>query len=246
MAAQAQEAGATVLSGTRVLHLTSNQAELVTEEGRRIFISFDQLVGADGANSLVRRFLRLPTEAKGIGFNCMLPGQHPQMEWHLHSGLFGSGYGWIFPHAESLSIGAYADARALTAPVLKQRLLAWAGSLGFALDPQALRAGLIAFDYRGVRFDRSWLVGDAAGLASGLTGEGIYPALVSGQAVARMIVDPAYPADELHNLARKHRRHRRLVALAGINRHLCSLLMEALVGLLRLKVLDFHALEMAD
>jgi len=168
------------------------------------------------------------------------------MEWHLHTGRFGYGYGWIFPHTEVVSIGAYGDVNNLPAPVLKQRLLAWAREQRLDLNPETIRAGLVNFDYRGTRFDRTWLVGDAAGLASGLTGEGIYPALVSGQAVARMILDPDYPATELAGLVRKQRQHRQMVALAGKNRHLCRLLMEAIALLLRLKIVDFHSLEMAE
>jgi geranylgeranyl reductase len=246
MADQAQDAGVTLLTGTRVVSLDGKQAILEGFGRHRITIRYKQLVGADGSNSLVRRFLGLPTTAMGIGLNCMLSGQYPQMEWHLHSGMFGYGYGWIFPHAERLSIGAYGDVNNLSAQALKKQLLHWAAGQGFHLDPQAIRAGLVNFDYRGIRFDRGWLVGDAAGLASGLTGEGIYPALVSGQVVAHMILDPHYPANELLGLVKKHRQHRLVIALAKKQHHLCSLLMEALLLFLRLKVVDFHALEMAE
>jgi len=195
---------------------------------------------------MVRRFLGLPTTAMGLGLNCMLPDRYTQMEWHLHTRLFGYGYGWIFPHAEEVSIGAYGDVNNLSARVLKQRLLSWATMQGFRLDPETIRAGLVNFDYRGVRFDRTWLVGDAAGLASGLTGEGIYPALVSGQVVARMILDPCSPASELLGLARKHQLHRRIVNLAARKRPLCGLMLEVLAVLLRMKILDFRTLEMAE
>jgi flavin-dependent dehydrogenase len=246
MAEQAKEAGVTLLTNTRALSLGKNTAVLETGGNRRVKICFDHLVGADGSNSLVRRFLGLPSSAMGIGLNCMVPGRYQQMEWHLHTGRFGYGYGWIFPHAEVVSIGAYGDVNNLSAQILKKRLLHWAGNRGFSLNPDTIRAGLVNFDYRGVRFDHTWLVGDAAGLASGLTGEGIYPALISGQAVARMILDPGYAATELTGLVKKHRRHRQIIALARKQHHLCSLFMEALVVLLRLKILDFHALEMAE
>lgn len=246
MAERALTAGVEVLAGTRIVRLEAHGAILEAVSGRRSAIACGHLVGADGSTSLVRRFLGLPTAAMGIGLNCFHPGSHARMEWHLDARLFGAGYGWIFPHRETLSIGAYGDIRLFTARELKERLLRWAAAQGFRLDPQAIRAGLVNYDYRGVRFDRAWLVGDAAGLASGLTGEGIYPALVSGQAVARMILDPAYPGDELARLAARHRRHRRLTALAVKHRRLRRLLMETTALLLRTKVIDFHLLEMAD
>jgi geranylgeranyl reductase len=181
----------------------------------------------------------------GLGLNAMLPRRHARMEWHLRADLFGCGYGWVFPHAEEVSVGAYTAASGLSGRVLKERLLAWAAAQGMRIDPDAIRAGLVNFDYRGVRFDRTFLVGDAAGLASGLTGEGIHPALISGRAVARLILDPAAATTALDLLVRHQRRHRRLVALAGPHRRFCGLLMETLVVLLRLKILDFRALEMA-
>lgn len=248
MADQASAVGVTVLTRTRALTLEKHRAILETGEKDKMTLGFNHLVGADGSNSMVRRFLGLPTTAMGIGLNCMLPDRCPQMEWHLNTRLFGYGYGWIFPHAAKVSIGAYGDVNNLSARVLKQRLLSWAAVQGFRPDPESIRAGLVNYDYRGVRFDHTWLVGDAAGLASGLTGEGIYPALVSGQAVARMILDPNSPASasELHGLVRKHHLHRRIVGLAGRHRPFCGLMLEVLAVLLRIKILDFRTLEMAE
>lgn len=246
MAAQAQEAGVTILAATRVTGLGPRQATLELEHGPRLRLDFSQLVGADGSNSLVRRFLGLPVTALGLGLNCMSNGRYPRMEWHLDPDRFASGYGWIFPHNETCSIGCYSEARLFTARELKQRLLRWAERQGYRLDPEAIRAGLVNYDYRGVRFGQTWLVGDAAGLASGLTGEGIHPALVSGQAVARTILDPAYPGNELKKLVTRHRRHCRVVALASRHPRLCAALVELSVLLLRMKIIDFHSLEMAE
>lgn len=246
MAEQAQAAGARLLTATRVTALEPNQAVLESADGRRMRLGFAHLVGADGANSMVRRSLGLPSRAMGLGLNVMLPVHHPRMEWHLDPAQFGSGYAWIFPHGERCSLGVYGDAGNLAPAMLKRRLLDWAGQQRFRVDPQAIRAGLVNYDYQGVRFGRTWLVGEAAGLVSGLTGEGIYPALVSGQAVARMILDPAQCGGELQGLARKQRLHRRLVGLATRHRRVQGVLVETTALLLRLKIIAFHRLEMAD
>lgn len=245
MAAQAEAAGVRLWTNTRVVGLEEGRAMLEDASRRRSAVAFDHLVGADGSNSLVRRWLGLPT-AMGLGLNCMLATDHPRMEWHLDGRLFGSGYAWIFPHAGCCSVGVYSDPAALSARALHQRLLTWAAAQGFSLTTETIHAGLVNFDFRGLAFGRTWLVGDAAGLASALTGEGIYPALVSGQAVARMILDSGIDTKPLPELARKHRLHRRILRLAGVNPVLRSLFMELLVLLLRVKVVDFHALEMAE
>lgn len=51
------------------------------------------------------------------------------------------------------------------------------------------------------------LVGDAAGVASGLTAEGIYAALITGEEVARQIGDRAYPAPKTCAWLRVKRAH---------------------------------------
>jgi geranylgeranyl reductase len=245
MTEQALAAGVRIRTATRAIHLQDRQATLEAADGHRFTIGHEHLIGADGSNSMVRRWLGLPTALVGIGLHCMHPAVQPSMEWHLDPNLFGAGYGWIFPHRETSSIGAYGDSWSVSAKRLKQQLMSWTEKMGIRLDPQTIRAGLVNYDYRGVRFDRTWLVGDAAGLASGLTGEGIYPALISGQAVARMILDPNKTGQELARLAGKHQQHRQLVALASKGSWLCRGLMEAMVFLLRIKVVDFHSLEMA-
>ena len=245
MAGQAEATGVRLLTNARVVCLETGRATLEMADKERSTVDFDHLVGADGSNSMVRRWLGLPT-AMGLGLNCMLAADHPRMEWHLDGRRFGSGYAWIFPHAAQCSIGAYGEAANLPARTLKEQLLAWAAVQGFCLAPETIQAGLVNYDFRGLCFANTWLVGDAAGLASALTGEGIYPALVSGQAVARMILAGSTSTGEIEGLFKKHRLHRRVLRMAGAHPRLRSLLMEMLVLCLRLKILDFHRLEMAD
>jgi hypothetical protein len=61
-----------------------------------------------------------------------------------------------------------------------------------------------------------------------------------------MILNASDPAEELQRLARKHHLHRRALRLAGSSRWFLPLLLETLVGCLRLKIVAFRTLEMAD
>ncbi len=246
MATQAVDAGVQLLTGTQLLGCADHQALLQEQGGRQRHLQYTHLVGADGANSRVRRQIGVPTTRMGLGLNAMVTGHFADMEWHLQPQLFGSGYAWIFPHGEQCSVGAYADHRLFSAIELKKRLLAWCAERQIVLEQHALRAGMINYDYRGVCFDGGYLVGEAAGLVSGLTGEGIYPALVSGEAVAQMILDPHCGGAALERMAHQHRRHAQLVALAGSHPRLCGVLMEAALLLLRCRLLDFRRLEMTD
>ncbi len=246
MAGQALDAGVRICTNTRLVDFAQHSATLETKGKSPYALQFKYIVGADGSNSRVRRMLGLPITLVGLGLNAMIPGHYPHMEWHLRPLLFGSGYAWIFPHNESCSLGAYADQHCYSAAQLKRQLLTWCDQQKLQLNPDDIRAGLVNYDYRGVCFGNTFLVGDAAGLASGLTGEGIYPALISGQVVARKILDPRYPAPELARLAGRHKKHRQMVQLATRYPKLGSWLMEVLLVLLRWRAINFHKLEMAD
>jgi flavin-dependent dehydrogenase len=56
------------------------------------------------------------------------------------------------------------------------------------------------------------LVGDAAGMASSLTAEGIYSALITGEETARRILDPGYPSPKTASWLRVKRAHDRVAA----------------------------------
>ncbi|HHO47140.1 MAG TPA: NAD(P)/FAD-dependent oxidoreductase [Desulfobacteraceae bacterium] len=240
MTEQAVRAGAQVRTGCSAREINDRSVTCTDDRGNAFTAHFDHLVGADGSASAVRRFLNIPSRRIGVGMNYQVAGRYENMEWHLNTRLFKNGYGWIFPHQESLSIGAYRPQSGIPPVRFKKSLVSWAETRGFNLDNVQPQAELINFDYRGFRFDNKWLIGDAAGLASGLTGEGIYPAIVSGEAVARKIIDPAYPADEIRNLAAKQRLHLKIVDLSGGNTALCTLLMETLLFLLRLRLINFQ------
>ncbi len=231
--------GAQIRTGWHVRKIEDRVVTATDDRGRTVRLGCDHLVGADGSTSPVRRFLGIPSVKSGLGINYQIPGRYEHMEWHLNTRLFGSGYGWIFPHRESVSIGVYSGGKN-SPSLLQKHLVTWAGSRGFDLAHAHAGAELVNYDYRGYHFGWTWLVGDAAGLASGLTGEGIQPAIVSGEAVAKKIIDPGYPAGEIHRMAAKKKRHERIVALSSGSTITCSLLMEALVLMFRMKIFDFQ------
>jgi len=248
MANKAQRAGAEIRLGCQVTAI-DDRSILVLDRasGLRERLTFSYLVGADGSSSLVRRFLGLPIADIGIGINYQLPGNYPEMQWHLNSALFASGYAWIFPHRDTASIGAYVDAKRMRANSLKANLLRWGEQNGLPLRQHKASADWINFDFRGWRFgDRTFLVGDAAGLASGLTGEGIYPAIISGETVGHFLADPQIDTAALQNLIKNHARHRKMVGIAGCNHLLTTVISEIITYCLKTKIIDFSAIEMAS
>jgi geranylgeranyl reductase len=168
------------------------------------------------------------------------------MEWHVSNRHFKNGYGWIFPHKNTVSIGAYSPQIKTSAKDLKTGLLAWAKTQGFSLESEHARADCINYDYQGWRFGRTFLVGDAAGLASGLTGEGIYPAIVSGEEAARSILDLGYKSIIMQDLLRRHRLHKRMAGWTGSSPVFNAITGELVTLGLRFGVIGFNKLEMAN
>lgn len=246
MADKARQAGVRIHTNSQVTQITDQNVTYLDKDTQEVHtVSYRYLVGCDGSSSLVRRFVGLPTVTKGVGINYQLKGDYSDMEWHLDSKLFGSGYAWVFPHKDSVSIGAYCDQNVLGAKPLHNNLIKWGARKGFQLGSCKARAEFINFDYRGHRFKNIYLVGDAAGLASGLTGEGIYSAIVSGKSVAGSIINPAFDASEMNRLIRNHSRHKKMSLLAGKNKILGSLLAELVTFCLKKRIFDFSVAEMA-
>lgn len=239
MASKAIQAGATLLTGTYVKAIT--EKEVITESER---FSYEFLVGADGSNSLVRRYLKIPMEKIGSGVQYQIQGNFEEMVWHLEPDRFATGYAWIFPHKGIASVGAYANRADMPPHILKEKLHQWMAFYGIKTSGLKAEAANINFDYRGYRFDNKFLIGDAAGLASGLTGEGIYSAVCSGQAAARTILNPCHKDTELLNLIKKHRKHSHLLGMCGINRQFSKIILKTLVSALKMKILHFSSLEM--
>lgn len=246
MAQEAYTAGTEIRTSVQVKEIGNDTVTYADRQsGKEEKVYFRYLVGADGSSSLVRRHLRLPVRHLGIGINYQIPGDFEKMEWHLAPALFRNGYSWIFPHRETVSIGAYVDASVMKAKDLHQSLQQWAASRGLILAGTQQRAEYINFDFRGWRFGNIFLAGDAAGLASGLTGEGIYPAIVSGEAIAHSIVDHGHDLSELHRLIRMQEFHKRMTLLTGKNRFIAAIIAESVSMALRLGFLDFKKLEMS-
>jgi menaquinone-9 beta-reductase len=246
MAVNATAAGAELRLGYRLIAVEGETIicqRVSTGQQERLRSTF--LVGADGSSSLVRRSLGINVQAMGIGINYQLPGEYPEMQWHLDPKRFGSGYGWIFPHKQSASIGAYVDGRCMSARSLKTNLIAWGEANGHPLHQHRASAEVINFDYRGHRFGNTFLIGDAAGLASGLTGEGIYSAIVSGEAVADILAGREHGNERLSRLLRNHGRHRRMLALLNRSAGVATFFGELVTLALRMGCMRFDAIEMA-
>jgi geranylgeranyl reductase family protein len=185
--AAAERAGAT-LDRSRVTDVTIDErgVTLETTHGPR---RASVVVGADGANSLVRRRLATPfrRDALSIATGFFAHGVTSD-EIVVELTADPPGYIWSFPRPSHLAIGICAPADAgVTAGVLRARTAEWIAATGIAkgarLEPYSWPIpSLGARQLHAVELaGRRWaLVGDAAGLVDPITREGIYFAIASG------------------------------------------------------------------
>jgi len=197
-------------------------------------IGFKFLVGADGYNSIIRRHLKLPMEKKliGIQYRVKTPNLNPRLEIHLNSRLFGPWYAWSFPHEGSIAVGTICDPKKMSAKKLKENLLIWLKEQNINVGNAVFESAPIAFDYRGYDFNPIFLIGEAAGFASGLTGEGIYQSLVSGEAAALKIVNKKEAFEDINAVIKYNAVQHKMLNIFGKSGFLLAPIQELIVMLL--------------
>jgi flavin-dependent dehydrogenase len=189
-----KRSGAELLLGTPLKSLTRVANGWIMNEAIRA----RAIVGAGGHFCPVARLLsgkengESPVVAQEVEFEmdarcCRVQGNFPEL--YFCSDM--KGYGWCFRKGGVLNIGlGRADPLHLPAHVADfLRFLKSAGRIGFDVPPLRGHAYLLhGTSTRSVTGDGYLLAGDAAGLASLQSGEGILPAVDSGLLAAKSIL----------------------------------------------------------
>tara|TARA_R110002050_G_scaffold83254_7_gene177945 strand:- start:6795 stop:7844 length:1050 start_codon:yes stop_codon:yes gene_type:complete len=176
-------------------------------------IGYKHLVGADGASSLVRRYLKLASGKADIAIQYIIPEtKYKDLEVYFDSQLFSAWYAWIFPHNNYVSVGCMGNPRVISSKRLTKNFNDWLNKYGIDVSRGKYEAFPINGDFKGYHFEENvYLAGDAGGFASGLTGEGIYQALVSGEEIGKLILDKNYHSKKIDELVRLQNRHHKIL-----------------------------------
>jgi len=148
------------------------------------------LIGADGANSIVRRFVsksRFYEKQSALEADVKIdrPGR---IQMELDFSKSKNSYYWIFPKDDHVNIGIYSIDSHVRPKI--QHLFEYADAKLQSRHLSAIKGYPICtsgFNYR-PDSKRILLAGDAAGLGEKLLGEGIYFAVKSGQLAAGAIL----------------------------------------------------------
>lgn len=200
---RAAEVGADVRDNCRVESVESrrDRVEVLTSQGR---ISGRFMIACDGALGLVARMAGWQETRKLV----------PALEWEVFVpdvqferfsgkarfdfGYFPSGYAWIFPKRDHLSIGLGGKKRCIGG--LRKMLEHYIKKSGIDGIEKIERHGyVIPWSPRtdGVMKGRVILAGDEAGFVDPVTAEGITFAMRSGQAAGRAIVEGGFEEQEV-------------------------------------------------
>ena len=190
--------------------------------------TFDLIVGADGANSLVRRtFLQAtPKDRRWMACGWYARGDSEMVVRFLEN---IEGYLWLFPRAGHVGVGIGAP---LGNPPTKDLLALLEREVSRAFPALARdedtpyyahtipSPGADGATFREMAGEKWALVGDAAAIADPITGEGIFYALRSAQLLAEVVTAGGTPARYMerateefgHDLMRAARLYKRFFA----------------------------------
>jgi len=180
------------IEGVRQIVRCGDQVHLLTP-GAHYRARF--LVGADGASGQVRLLCAVGSWfSQGFALEVQTAVPREELDLTFDFASVSNGYAWIFPKGDHLNVGVYSLSSASS--LTRNRLLSYVKNRlgtdtlhGVTGQYLGLGAGESPAEYIQTDLrDRVFLVGDAGGFADPLTGEGIYGALVSGQAAAKAIL----------------------------------------------------------
>jgi flavin-dependent dehydrogenase len=184
--------GGEVRFKSKVREVRPGSSTVILEDGDAI--GYRTLIGADGSISLVRRVMGLSTRFIHC-FQFRYQDELERIEWGSDVPELGEGDYYVFPHKGHTRIGwgSMGEGRFQNRSDLVEGFREFWKGRGIEFDPAKLESWPIQVAYEGFQFGNVFLIGDAAGLPSQVTGEGIYHALVSGESIARSITEGRDP-----------------------------------------------------
>lgn len=202
---RAKEAGAQSLAGTFKEMIDNSDGTITAtiiekDTGEERKITARTVIGADGANSAVRRAIFGPKKRPPYVFayheivkspvNPDLTKFHPERCDVIYDGEISPDfYGWVFPHGEHTSIGC---GSAIKGHSLKEATAKLREAAGLT-DCETIREEGAPLPLKPMRrWDNGKnviLAGDSAGVVAPSSGEGIYYAMLTGRLCADAVIE---------------------------------------------------------
>ena len=215
---KASDAGAEVIQGVEIVgleQLRSGTRALAIGDSYKSHL----LVGADGVNGIIARELgvrskwspeqvalcytaNVPMSSSDVESVMVTHGEERSPAIELYFGLVSWGYGWCFPKKNgfNIGIGCRLDKQENLQKKWDEFIALIEAEKGIDLDVSRKVSYRVPLGERLHRCiaRRSMLIGDAAGLVSPLTGEGISYAIQSGALAAKIASETVELKSPLH------------------------------------------------
>lgn len=202
---KAVDSGTMIICGEEVKKVDLDSNNLITSKGNTI--SSKYIIGADGANSILRKeFEKLGAIDKeswianlGFALETFIAKEKISFEkniMYLYFGYMKTGYAWVFPNKDKVVVGIGGLLKELNNKDFKNIFTQFLRSLGLdkkTIDGciEEIRGHPIPFGnfVENPVYKNSILIGDAAGLVNPVTGEGIYYAQRSAEIAVEAILE---------------------------------------------------------
>ena len=181
--------GGVLLEGERRIAVDDDSRTVTLSNGDTI--RYDRLLFADGALSLSRKLWDCGKDVFAFGIEAYIPSSLlPTESVDLYFDYLDTGYAWVFPHGDTVCVGA-ADLRRKNTDytAIFERFLS---DLGVPADVPGRIGAFLPYGKAVAQEslpDHVFLLGDAGGLTDPISGEGLYMALQSGICAARALSD---------------------------------------------------------
>lgn len=176
--------GGAIFEGEKIVRIDYRSNKITLKSGK--VIGYDRLVFADGALSLAHKKLGVKKENLAFGVEAYIPKeQFNTDDIDIYFEYADNGYVWVFPHGDTVCAGV--GARFKKGVDYKEALRDFLRDAGVDPDKQKYIGAFLPYGYavpQNKLPGNVLLVGDAAGFADPISGEGLYMALKSGISAA--------------------------------------------------------------
>lgn len=211
--------GGLVLEGQRNYKIDYDKSRVELFDGKEI--QYRILIGADGINSKIRSYVKRTWQASVLCFEGFIPNISNEDIIKINFGGILGGYSWRIPGKEKIGVGlGEFYIRGMRRKPDKYRK--YFESQGI-MNLNGMKGAFVSFGnfVRKPIKNNVLLVGDAAGLADAMTGEGIFFAIESGYQAALAIIDNFERENSLRTYVKRIKRlHRKIVEQSIYNKML--------------------------
>lgn len=180
-----KELGGTLFEGETIVRIDYRLNKITLKSGKSV--GYNHLIFADGALSLSHKKLKMKKENLAFGIEAYIPKEQLNTESiDIYFEYADNGYVWVFPHGDTVCAGVGAQyKKGVDYKAALRRFLEDAG-----VDPDGAKyiGAFLPYGYAVPQHklpENTLLIGDAAGFADPISGEGLYMALKSGICAAQ-------------------------------------------------------------